>query len=239
MPNISITKETFFNNGQIMLPYLKDGVGSSLETAIRTAVTGAYPLTPKTRTKGPGYDAKEFNKTIRGLMSGIPGIHLETHVEYDSFVHYGINGFDFSFYDEAHNQANLRNYFIGNPGIYDGENKLRALKKNVTGMNKVPWNAQVNTWMPSAGTDLTPTKNMLSVVGEIQVGNWALIKHDLLRLLNSSNTVDIDYYIYITVTGNLENALSDGIVTYDSAVEAIKENATLLKTPMWVIGLDY
>ena len=77
-----------------------------------------------------------------------------------------------------------------------------------------------------------------TIVGEIQFGNWALAEHDLLRLMGSAVDGEIDYYIYITATGELEKKLSKGIVTFSKAVDLFKNNKRLFRTPVWVIGID-
>ena len=73
----------------------------------------------------------------------------------------------------------------------------------------------------------------------IQFGNWALLEHDIQRLINATEQgISIDYYIYITATGNLAEKLSDGIVNYEKTSEFLEKNGKLLKVPMWLIGLD-
>ena len=62
--------------------------------------------------------------------------------------------------------------------------------------------------------------------------------HDLLRLLNSSSDGEIDYYVYITATGDLERKLSSGFVSFTDVVSLFRENKQLVRTPVWVIGID-
>lgn len=88
------------------------------------------------------------------------------------------------------------------------------------------------------GKNISHQKNRYTIVGEIQFGNWALAEHDLLRLMGSAVDGEIDYYIYITATGELEKKLSKGIVTFSKAVDLFKNNKRLFRTPVWVIGID-
>ena len=48
----------------------------------------------------------------------------------------------------------------------------------------------------------------------------------------------VDCLIYIVPTGNLENMLSDGIVTYDKTVKILEEFAKVISVPVWVIGIN-
>ena len=233
-----IRTQKFFNNGDLLLPILTDKGGASIEAGVKAWLERDYALAPKTRKKGTGIGATQLNEVLRNEMkSNISGIHGETHVEDGAFFHSGIEGFDFSLYDEDHNWVRIRNNYIGDPGRFDGKTKLLAINKRV-GMNKRDWAKKVSALGGSDGQSIASHKTRLTIVGELQFGNWALVKHDLLRLLNSSESLDIDYYIYITATGKLANLLSDGIVTYDKAIGAIDENHRIIKTPLWVIGLD-
>ena len=171
-------------------------------------------------------------------MASIAGIHGETHIENGALFHYGKKGFDFSLYDEEYNLKHLRNIFIGHPGRFSGTEELYGLTKRRTGYEEEDWKALIDSFGGSPGQNIPEEKNSMTVVGELQFGNWALVKHDLLRLLNTSDEFPIDFYIYIAATGSLQRKLSDGIVNFDRAVTAIEENRRIIKTPMWVIGID-
>ena len=209
-----------------------------MEDGIRRWLEQPYDLTFVARKKGPGIDAKSLNRELRGKAAdALAGIHGETHVEYGTFFHNGVNGFDFSLYDETYALVQLRNALIGAPGELNGEEKLRGLYQKA-GEDPAAWQWRIQRIGGVPGEPVHCDKTRLTVVGELQFGNWALVKHDLLRLLNASDTVAIDYYIYITACGSLLAMLSDGVVSYQSTVEAIRENRRLLKIPMWIIGLD-
>lgn len=101
------------------------------------------------------------------------------------------------------------------------------------------WKEKISEIKGIVGEDYSiSSKKSLTLVGELQFGNWALGYYDLLRLINATETVPIDYYIYVAATGKLEKCLSDGIVTYNKMLEIVKENQRIVKVPMWLIGID-
>ena len=66
------------------------------------------------------------------------------------------------------------------------------------------WKEELSKITVPYGTTYRTEKKRLTVVGEIQFGNWALLEHDIQRLINATEQgISIDYYIYITATGNL------------------------------------
>lgn len=246
-----IDKQCFFNNGELLLPFLKDKSGKSLERSIKDWLCQDYILStkehksPKTGNTWTGYTATNLNRELRMKMSCIKGIHGETHVEYHSLLHVTKKGFDFSLYDEDYNYVQLRNACVGNPGIYNGDTilagmykKLRKKNSDKKPMTKAEWSKILTDIGGNPGENVNAHKNSLTVVGELQFGNWALANHDLLRLLNSSTENPIDYYIYITATDTLASSLSQGIVTYEKIVDCIQENIHILPVPMWIIALD-
>ena len=245
-----ISQETYLNNGNLIIPHITDKSGVPLEAAVRNWLCQAYDLYDKTHnsnSKGSwmGYNATDINEKLRAKMSSISGIHGETHVEYGGLFHNSTEGFDFSLYDDDYNSIQLRNFCIGNPGIYDGVNILQSLHKKLRTktddkkkLKKSDWMTILSSITTPAGQNTQATKKTFTVVGEIQLGNWALAEHDLLRLINSAFKNSIDFYIYITPTGNLTSKLSEGIVTYNKILQAISENSQLITIPMWIIGLD-
>lgn len=244
---IKIASEMFFNNADLLIPSIKDSAGALLSAGIRTWLTEVYDLTPKEHREGKvfrsGYNATELNTALREKMAAIPGIHGETYVEYGAILTKGKKGFDFSLFDEEYNIVKLRNAFVGDPGRFNGETPLLKLNKNVlkhdgTTFSKKDWKEKIDSLGGAYGVNIEFQKQRYTVVGEIQFGNWAIVRHDLLRLLNSSLDGEIDYYVYITATGTLEKKLSSGIVSFSDVVELFKENRQLVRTPVWVIGID-
>lgn len=131
---IYIKEQYFINNGDLMLPSIKDASGNSIKTSIESWLNQDYELVLKKRKKKgvlKGYDADNLNAILRSKMNAVSGIHGETFVEYGSILHSGKKGFDFSLFDENYYATKLRNAFIGNPGRYKGDEALRELNKKV------------------------------------------------------------------------------------------------------------
>jgi len=235
---LEIKSEQYYNNGNLMLRFLEDGKQEALEEKIREWLRCDCELTAKSRkNKQSGINANELNKALRNNLC-IPGVRKETHVVYNGFSHKGIEGFDFSFYDEKYNIAQIRNYFVGERECYNGEERLKNAYKDLN-MPAKEWKEELSKITVPYGTTYRTEKKRLTVVGEIQFGNWALLEHDIQRLINATEQgISIDYYIYITATGNLAEKLSDGIVNYEKTSEFLEKNGKLLKVPMWLIGLD-
>ena len=250
MVTFRIAEETFLNNGNLIIPHIFDKSGTAIQTAITNWLCQPYTLIDKSHSSQArgtwmGFDAGDINKKLRDKMTIINGIHGETHVEYGGLFHSSKEGFDFSLYDEDFNYIQIRDYCIGNPGIYNGDmildsiyKKLRLKTDDSKKMKKKDWKTLLSTITTPPGQNTIAPKTSFTVVGEIQFGNWALGEHDLLRLINSSVKNSIDFYIYITPTGTLATKVSDGVVTYDKIIQAITENSQLLSIPMWIIGLD-
>lgn len=245
---IKIADEYFFNNADLLLTAIKDASGKLLKDGITTWLTQSYRLMPKDHTekKGTrsGYNATELNRVLREKMTVVAGIHKETYVEDGAILTAGKKGFDFSLFDEEYNIIKLRNSFVGNPGKYNGEKLLRELNKRVLKSDgsifsrRKDWENKLASLGGKLGENIECQKHHYTIVGEIQFGNWAIVRHDLLRLLNSSLDGEIDYYVYITATGALESKLSSGIVSFTDVVRLFRENKQLVRTPVWVIGID-
>ena len=91
-----------------------------------------------------------------------------------------------------------------------------------------------------------------SEIGKINSIRWAgcrerilSAKNNVIRLSGKYNLAtglssdgEIDYYVYITATGDLERKLSSGIVSFTDVVSLFRENKQLVRTPVWVIGID-
>ena len=233
---LKIKDERYFNNGNLILPFLKDEGNHPLGEKIKEWLQSKYDLTELVRKNKHGVKAEALNKALRAKLE-IEGAHKETHVLYNGFSHKGKEGFDFSFYDKDYNTACIRNYFVGERGCYNGGERLDGVYKDFK-MTSKEWKKELSKINTPYGEDCKTEKQRLTVVGEIQFGNWAMIEHDIQRLMDAEEQdVSIDYYIYITATGNLAQKLSDGIVNYEKAASFF-ENHKLVKVPVWLIGLD-
>ena len=234
---LTIGKQSYFNNGELIIEYLKDADGNPLKAKVEEWLIRDYSLSMHQYKGRKGIKAAELNEELREYMPVIEGVHGETHLEYGCLFHMGKEGFDFSIYDEKYNLQKMRNVFIGYPGRYNGNEELYSLYKRMA-MTKKAWTEKLVELGGNPGSNIPEEKKILTVVGELQFGNWALSRHDLLRLLNTSEEYPIDYYIYIAATGKLARLLSSGIVTYEKVLDVVNENKGIIKIPMWVIGLD-
>ncbi|WP_024865634.1 BglII/BstYI family type II restriction endonuclease [Butyrivibrio sp. FCS014] len=236
-----IAEESFINNGKIILNSMYP-----LEDNMRAALCGNAQVSFKTRrVKGKGayqgIDAKSINTELRRLIKVIADINGETHVEDGIFYHKGMEGFDFSIYDKEYNLARIYNYYLGAKGILNGDSKIYEQNKKM-GVGKREWKKTVDEIrcnVSDTNIEYVIEKKHLTVAGEFQFGNWALIYRDLFRLLNADDNPGIDFYIYVAATGKLKEMISDNTVNYAKALKVIEENKNIIKTPIWVIGLDF
>lgn len=232
--------ESFYNNGQIVLNSMDD-----FSNHVHSAFEKELDVTESTRKeKGitrRGIKADSLNSALRKQLKLVEyptGTSLfgETHVENGVFFNETKEGFDFSAYDEDYNFSVLRNQYIGDDGKHLGEEKLIALYKKKK-EKKSAWTAKIK-----ASGDLFKSipeeKKSLTVVGEFQFGNWALVYRDLFRVMAADAAPGVGMYIYITATGTLQNLLSNNTVNYDQVKEILSENEKLIKVPTWLIGLD-
>lgn len=244
---IKIAKQYYYNNAEMLLKAIKVG-SKPLSDSIEEWLKGKCDLKPKYHNENNatrlGYDAAELNKVLRQKMSVVNGVHGEATVEDGILLHHGKVGFDFSLFDEKYYKIKLRNSYMGDPGRFKGDERVKDFYKRVinedgTNYKKAEWVKWLQDNISAIpGENEVYEKQRYTVVGEIQFGNWALARHDMLRLLNSAAPGEIDFYIYIAATGKLEKSLSSGIVSFDGALSLFNENLSLLRTPIWVIGID-
>lgn len=179
----------------------------------------------------------DINKSLRARLKRISEIHLEV-----SFMnHYfqdndnKTKGFDFAYYDEKHNAGLLYEYCFGERSVTNGEELwsefLNQQEKYSYLSSHVLENSNLGYY--NQGENLSPT-----VIGEIQFANWALAYYDLFKVLHLDNLTGIDLLIYITPTGNLEKSLSSNIVTFKNMKSIIESYSSVLKVPIWLIGID-
>lgn len=232
-----ISEETFYNNGKVMLRAIPE-----IETQIRLALSQEAMIeTIERNTKDKpaymGIKADSLNSVLRKFLN-VDSIKGETHVESGIFFHKTKEGFDFSVYDENYNLSRLYNYYLGSVGVLDGDIKIMELYKKV-GCSEKEWREKIQTIQSKVkrNTDYVINKEVLTVAGELQFGNWALIYRDLFRLLDAANNPGIDFYIYIAADDALSKMLSANTVSYKQANDVIREYSSIIKTPIWLIGL--
>ncbi|QWH20716.1 hypothetical protein EXW62_27330 (plasmid) [Bacillus mycoides] len=182
--------------------------------------------------------AKSLNASIRSNLRNMTDMKFEVEckdgVLYDSPK---IGRFDFALFDSEYNIMNLRNLCFGRRALHDGANKW---SKELS--DRPEWNAIVNKinlpTTTSLGEDIPVIKRKPTVVGEVQFGNWALGYKDMFRVLKLDETLEVDLLIYIAATGNLEKYLSANIVTFDQIKKTLDEFGSIVKVPIWLIGID-
>ena len=232
-----ISEESFFNNGKIMVNAIPE-VCDSIRAALSSK---GSVLTKQRKPKGkPAFDgitADSLNRALRKcLNTGM--IRGETHVENGVFFHKTKEGFDFSVYDEDYNLSKLYNFYQGSIGILNGDKKIEALHRKM-GCSKKEWKGKIAAISAKVAynTDYVIDKEILTVAGELQFGNWALIYRDLFRLLDADSNPGVDLYIYVAADEHLSGLLSDNTVSYKMAYNVISEYMSVIKTPIWLIGL--
>lgn len=232
-----ISDEKFFNNGKIILNSVLD-----INHRIRAALSQEEIISiTRRKSKGKpehdGVDATSLNKALRRCINKGP-IKGETHVENGVFFHNTKEGFDFSVYDENYNMSRLYNYYQGTIGVLDGDKKIIDLYKKM-GCKKNEWKGKINAIQSKVAynSDYAVDKEMLTVAGELQFGNWALIYRDLFRLLDADSDPGIDFYIYVAADEKLSGLLSANTVSYKQANDVISEYLSIIKTPIWLISL--
>lgn len=232
-----ISDERFFNNGKIILnaiPDVRDNIRKALSQEETVATTRRKP---KGKPEYDGINATSLNAALRRCLSA-EAIKGETHVENGVFFHKTKEGFDFTVYDENYNMARLYNYYQGTVGILNGDKKIIDLYKKM-GFKKKEWKGKIAAISSKVdeNSDYIVDKEALTVAGELQFGNWALIYRDLFRLLDADSNPGVDFYIYIAADDELSGLLSANTVSYRSAGDVISEYLSIIKTPVWLIGL--
>jgi hypothetical protein len=198
------------------------------------------PIKPIIRTKSNkkvgGIEANDLNTQIRVLLSnGFADMKFEVQEEHG--VYYfstkekkQVAGFDFALINNLENLQNLRELCFGNLRYNDGEERWRKFLYRNPNLQNIA--SVVESGIPSNKQDLP------LVLGEIQFGNWALAYRDLFKTLKANVQTSVDCLIYIVPAGNLEELLSDGIVTYNKMKVILEDFAKVINVPVWLLGLD-
>jgi hypothetical protein len=218
-----------------------------LKESFRASLTQNIAFTPRDKiTKGKksfAMEAKTLNIEIRNLLKSNPSNQLRFEVNEDRGVfHFAdvrgkIGGFDFAFINHERNLINLRNICFGSLHYHEGLKVWEKFLSKNPDLNEI---AKRISLEGEAGNDIhfNSQDNTLLVVGEIQFGNWALAYRDFFKVLKANVQNSIDCLIYVVPTGELQNSLSDGIVTFEKTVEILKEFKKVITVPVWVVGLD-
>lgn len=234
-----ISEELFYRNAELFLqnfPELKNDIKKVLNKEMQ----GLKHSTRRKKGKlYKGMTADSINASIKNSLQEINNLKFE--VEYKDGVLFDspkTGGFDFALFDDEFNIINFRNYCLGKKAIFQGmEEWVSELEKRTDWKDTANRLELVNT-DEYEGIDLQAVKKTPTIIGEVQFGNWALAYYDMFKVLHLDNLADLDLLIYITATGNLNSYLSDGNVNYKKMENIINEYSSILKVPIWLIGLD-
>lgn len=235
-----IAEDIYYKNSELFLtnfPDIKKRVEESLSfdaKSLKYSVSKTNNIDINLKRISAG----SLNKTLKNNFKSIPEAKFE--VEYRDGYFYDSNktgGFDFALYDEKHNLINFRNYCLGMRSIHEGdviwqsEIEKRHDWSSLTSLYNLPDLNRI-------GIDIPAPKTSPTIIGEFQFGNWALAYYDLFKVLHLDNRTDLDLLIYITATGDLEKSLSSNIVSYSKMNKTIQKYNSVLKVPIWLIGID-
>ena len=241
---LCISKEYFHHHAfEIVETYndLKEKFVSSLNSNITIV-----PRIKKDKNKESiAIEAKKLNEEIRILLQNIQDFDIKFEVYEEQGVFYfsseksSIGGFDFAILNHYNNILALRNLCFGNLQYSDGEDRWNKFLKKNKDLQAIA-NSLKN--IDKKGIDIEQSfenSNPIPlIVGEIQFGNWALAYRDFFKVLKADVQNSIDCLIYIVPTGELENMLSNGIVTFDKTKKIINDFEKVISVPIWVIGVD-
>ena len=192
----------------------------------------------KTESKNPtrGIKADALNEEIRLLLRNSLS-DLKEEVNQDNGVYYyttkekkQVAGFDFAILNSRKNLHKLHDLCFGKLRYVDGDKRWSKFLEN---------NPELNEYVNSESfKNYNDNDNIPLILGEIQFGNWALAYRDFFKILKANVQTSVDCLIYICPTGNLENMLSDGIVTFNKTKKILEEFQKVISVPVWLIGLD-
>lgn len=190
-----------------------------------------------------GIKAKELNEEIRALLRKIPNNDMKFEVSEERGVFYfssnkgSIGGFDFALLNHKANIAALRDLCFGELQYFDGEKRWNQFLKQNKDLQEIAQSFEEKENGVNINYEGKDTETPL-LVGEIQFGNWALAYRDFFKVLKANVQNSIDCLIYVVPMGNLENMLSDGIVTFNKTKVILQDFAKVISVPVWVVGLD-
>lgn len=181
-----------------------------------------------------GINADSINDVIRDSLRTIEGLCFETNVEHGGFFERNRKSdFDFSFYDRMFNYCGFWNF------NKNERNLEQIIESTIQDRDIEGWNEFKETYNPQPGIEVEYIGNeVCNIIGEIQMGNWAMVYKDIFRLLRAKNSPGVHLYIYITNTGFLEESLSTSIVTYKKALKEFKEYLDIIGVPILILGVD-
>lgn len=239
--NIFVSHEYFFNNSNIILDQYPDFT-SNFKNLVSSNINITPIIRKKTTKYYKGIDITELNKSLRYLLSKDSQILFEVYN--NDGVFYTSNsksGFDFAYLDRTYNLIQLWNLCFGRRSLYDGKNHwCKSLNDNdfIKSEYESSNNEHFKFESFEIGKDIKFPKSKLTILGELQFGNWGLAYRDLFKLLQADASSGVDLFVYVTAHNNLLSYASDNIVSYQDTIKILNEFSNLIKVPIWVIGLD-
>lgn len=233
-----IAEEHFHYNAKVIAESYRQQT-----SIVRDALSQRLAITP-CRRKGKGIPrngimAGPLNASLRSALKGPgdSGMRLEC-VERGGYFVSGAatQGFDFAYIDEAYNTVAYRNVCRGSRHLHDGEAQWKSAKRKRLRIVELDEGHAV--YSIEQGVDINQPRQAPVILGEIQFGNWALLYYDFFKALSALDARVLDLHIYICATGALQGLLSEGIVNFVDARDAMEQRANVLRFPIWLIGLD-
>ena len=244
--SIYASNEYFFNNSNIIL-----GQDPDFRDELLSYLSGEIDIKPTIRSTQRTLNKKKYKKFYKGIDIDALNSSLRLNLNTDSRllfelynddgVFYTSNskkGFDFARIDTTYNLINLWNLCFGRKSLYDGESHWKKSLESNDFIKSASELEGLNLESFKIGEDKKIIKNALTILGELQFGNWGLAYRDLFKLLQADTNSGVDLFVYVTAHNNLLSYASDGIVSYEDTVKILNEFSNLIKVPIWVIGLD-
>ena len=242
--NLFVSNEYFFNNSNIILSQdseFRDRLISNLSGEISIKPTIRHKQATKNKVKYKKIyrriDIDSLNSSIRIGLNNDKNLLFELYN--DDSVFYtsnGKKGFDFASIDKTYNLIQLWNLCFGRKSLHNGnEHWNNSLNQNQF-LKETSNDFDFSSFIP--GENIKIIKNSLTILGELQFGNWGLAYRDLFKVLHADANSGVDLFVYVTAHNNLLSLASDGIVSYEDTIKILNEFANLIKIPIWVIGID-
>ncbi|QFT87679.1 Restriction endonuclease BglII [Bacillus sp. THAF10] len=217
---------------------VKDAITFILNGKITKQILNSEPK--KNKSFKRRVEAKPLNFGIRKRFKNSPlkfkyEVTFEEGVFYDSLK---TAGFDFGHIDNQYNLVNFRNLCFGRRALHNGSELWK------TELGKRPLWKQISNKMNlknepvGIGIDVDFKKQTPTILGEIQFGNWGLVYRDILKVIQIERDEEVDLFIYVTATGVLADAISDGTVNFKKSKDVFEEYKNVLSMPIWLIGID-
>ena len=242
--NLKVAEECFFNNANIILKQECD-----FRQKILSCLNGKIEIIPTIRSTQRQKEKKKYLKKYKGIDINYLNTILREKLRDDNSLLFEVynedgvfytsnrkKGFDFAKLDAKYNLIKLWNQCFGKRALYNGETIWEDALKQNDFLQKALENIDLCT--DNKGQDVEIKKEIITVLGEIQFGNWGLVYRDLFKLLDADNNSGVDLFIYVTAHNSLLSAASDNIVSFDETNKILSEFSNLVKIPVWVIGLD-